>query len=256
MNRPLIKLTLLGTGTCVPEADRSSSGYFISYQEHTILLDCGSGILRRLAEAKIDFRTIETICLSHFHPDHTSDLAPFLLASNYTPRFERTKPLTIIGPVGLKKFLQNLARLYGPWIISPGYPLIIKELKNSPISIQSLSIFSAPVLHSAESLAYRIETSDQRSVTYSGDTDYNPSLIKLAKNSDLLLIECSFPKPEKTAGHLTPEEVGKIARESNSKKVVLTHIYPVFENFDPVPQVKNYYDGEVIQGRDLMIFQI
>ena len=256
MNKPIIKLILLGTGTCVPEADRSSSGYFISYQDQTVLLDCGSGVLRRLTEAKIDYRTIDTICLSHFHPDHTSDLAPFLLALKYTPRFERTQPLTIIGPVGLKKFLQNLTQLYGPWINNPGYPLIIKELKNNHISIQSLSIFSAPVLHSGESIAYRIETSNGESVTYSGDTDYNQSIIKLAKNSDLLLIECSFPEPEKTAGHLTPEEVGKIARESNSKKVILTHVYPVFENFDPVQQVKNHYAGDVIQGRDLMVFQI
>ena len=256
MNKLPLKLILLGTGTCVPDANRNSAGFLVTYRDQTILVDCGAGILRRIAETDVDFRNIDTICLTHFHPDHSSDLASFFLASKYTPGFKRTSPLTIIGPIGLTKFLQTLAELYGQWINASDFPIIIKEVKNDSIVLKSLTLFSAPMLHSSESIAYRFETSNGQSITYSGDTDYTPSLTKLAAQTDLLLIECSFPQQQKTEGHLTPGEVGKIAADSNAKKVVLTHMYPVFENIDPVQQVKNHYKGEVIVGKDLMFFQI
>jgi len=111
------KLTLLGTGTCVPIEKRNSSGYFLKTKNLNILIDCGSGTLRRLTEAKIDYRKIDIICLTHFHPDHTSDLAPFLLATRYTPDFTRNKTLTLVGPIGLKGHLKLLAELYGKIIL-------------------------------------------------------------------------------------------------------------------------------------------
>ena len=41
-----------------------------------------------------------------------------------------------------------------------------------------------------------------------------------------------------------------------SKKVILTHLYPVFENNEPVKEVKRIFKGEVIEGKDLMTLHI
>lgn len=247
-----MELTLLGTGTCLPSANRNSSGFVIKSNKKIILLDCGSGILRRLVEAKIDYQEIDVICLSHFHPDHVSDLAPFFLALKYTPDFAREKPLTLIGPVGLKDFLSNLANLYGDWVENPNFSLHLKEIEEDCIVFDSLKIFTKKMAHSKNSVGFRIESDEKKSITYSGDTGFCPAIIELANQTDLLLIGCSFPHNKKMAEHLTPEEVGRIADAAGAKKVVLIHMYPVFKNQNPVNQVSKIFKGETIKGRDFL----
>lgn len=251
-----MELTLLGTGTCVPQAERNSSGYVVRDKENVILLDCGPGILRRMVEANIDFREIDMICLSHFHPDHVSDLAPFFLATKYTPDFFRTKPLTLIGPIGLKFFFHNLTTLYGDWLKDLNFPLHLEEVDEDFISLNSLTIFSKRMAHSQNSVGFRIEDSEKKSITYSGDTGFCPAIIELANQTDLLLIECSFPRSKKMEGHLVPEDVGEIASSAKVKKVVLTHLYPVFKSQNPVKQVSKIFKGDIIEGRDLMKFYV
>lgn len=256
MNRSPFELILLGSGTCVPQTDSYASGHIVRFAGKTILLDCGTGILRRMAEAGIDYKTIDAICLTHFHPDHISDLAPFFLAVQYTPGFRRTKPLRIFGPHGLNNFIQLLGDMYGNWLKNPVFPLELQEISRDSFFLTSLQIHSAPVEHSQTAVAYRIETPDGRSITYSGDTDFTPALIELAAGTDLLLLECSFPQSMKMAGHLTPEEAADIAGEAECKKLVLVHLYPVFGRNDPAQTVRNKFKGEVVLGKDLMRFQI
>ncbi|HDL18920.1 MAG TPA: ribonuclease Z, partial [Bacteroidetes bacterium] len=185
MNRSPFELVLLGSGTCVPQTDSYASGYIVRFAGKTILLDCGPGIVRRMAEAGIDYKTIDAICLTHFHPDHTSDLAPFFLATQYTPGFQRTNPLRIFGPPGLSDFFHSLAKLYGDWIKKSVFPVELREIARNSLSLASLQINSVPVAHSHAAVAYRIAAPDGRSVTYSGDTGFTPALIELAAGTDL-----------------------------------------------------------------------
>jgi ribonuclease BN (tRNA processing enzyme) len=91
---------------------------------------------------------------------------------------------------------------------------------------------------------------------YSGDTGYTESLIELAKDTDLLLIECSFPDELKFECHLTPSEAGKIASASRAKKIILTHLYADCDEIDIISQVRKYVDVDVIIAEDLMEIDI
>jgi ribonuclease BN (tRNA processing enzyme) len=63
-------------------------------------------------------------------------------------------------------------------------------------------------------------------VVYSADTRPGDEIIDAARGADLLIIEGTLPRPERTGirGHLTPEEAGEHAREAGAKRVVITHI--------------------------------
>ena len=76
-----MEITILGSGTATPSLDRNASGLMIRAAETWALVDMGPGTLRRMCEAGIDARLIDLILITHFHPDHVSDLAPFLFAS-------------------------------------------------------------------------------------------------------------------------------------------------------------------------------
>jgi ribonuclease BN (tRNA processing enzyme) len=105
--------------------------------------------------------------------------------------------------------------------------------------------------HSEVSVGFRVDARG-RSMVYSGDTDYCVNIVRLGKNADLLILECSFPDERKSPGHLTPSFAGKIAREASCKKLLLTHFYPVFQGHDILQECRKEFSGEIVLAEDGM----
>ena len=91
-----MKLTVLGSGTCVPRLDRATPGYFLEVDGKNILIDCSVMALQQMLKAGIDYQDIDIIAINHFHPDHVAGLPALLQGLNWTPEFDRKKPLTIL----------------------------------------------------------------------------------------------------------------------------------------------------------------
>jgi ribonuclease BN (tRNA processing enzyme) len=244
-----MKITILGSGTCIPNKTRGSSGYYIETVENKILLDCGNGTTWKLEQIGASYTEISHIFISHLHPDHTSDLIPLLFANKYPYNRERNRSLEIWGPVGFFDFYQSLKKAYGDWI-SPEM-LTINEIDADKIRFGNFNILNKQGFHSVESLIYRIE-SNGKSVVYSGDTDYCRQLIDISINADLLIIECSSTDDKKIEGHLSPKGIIEIANKANPKKIVLTHLYPICDEIDIVGLIKPHIKPEVIKAEDLL----
>ncbi len=249
-----MKLTILGSGTCVPYTERGSSGYALEIPGAGILLDCGSGVLWKLARAGISYLDIGHIFLSHLHPDHTGDLVPFLFATKYafgSPYgSKREKPLALWGGPGFLEFFDALKNAYKDWILPEG--LSVGELGEGARDFGGFTLRAARVPHIESSLAYRIEA-EGKTLAYSGDTDYSDALIELARGSDALIIECALPDDEsKRSGHLTPGEVIDTANRSGAKRVIVTHLYPVCDEMKTVERIRKSVRAEVTEARDLL----
>ena len=63
-------------------------------------------------------------------------------------------------------------------------------------------------------------------ITYGADCSPNEALVEFARGTDLLIVEATLPRPERTGvrGHLTPEEAAEHACRANVKQVLLTHV--------------------------------
>jgi len=251
MGGELAELIVIGSGTGIPSLRRGSPGFFVSTDSTKILIDSGPGTSRKMLEAGITYRDPDLLLYTHLHPDHTADLVPILFASKYGD-LPREKNLLCMGGPGFKTFFEKLEKLYGSWIEPQSYHLTIKEISKGPLLFQDLKIISKPMAHISGSVGYRIEFKDGKSITISGDTDYCQNIIDLAFETDLLILECSFPDGKKVEGHLTPSLAGRIASESRCKKLLLTHLYPVCDQFDIVGQCKRIYEGDMILGEDLI----
>lgn len=81
-------------------------------------------------------------------------------------------------------------------------------------------------IHSPESIAYRF-TQWAKSIVITWDCDYDETLIDFSKETDILVIECSFPNDMKVAGHVVSQECWEIGKKANVWKLVLTHLYPL-----------------------------
>jgi len=246
----MAELIVVGSGTGIPSLRRASPCLVLVSDRATILVDSGPGSLRKMLEAGITYLDMDLLLYTHIHPDHVADLVPLLFACKYADQ-PRKKDLKCIGGPGFLRYTEQLRRLYGPWIEAQTYRLSVEELFDKPLLFGNTAITCKPMAHTPESIAYRIEYEDGKSVVVSGDTDDNPGLVELAFRTDLLVLECSFPDGKKVEGHLTPTLAGKIATESCCRRLLLTHLYPLCDPFDIKEQCHRTFQGEIILAADL-----
>jgi len=247
----LEELIVVGSGTGIPSLRRGAPGLIVISGSTRLLIDSGSGMLGRMLEVGVTYRDPDLFLYTHIHPDHVSDLVPIIFASKYGDQ-PREKELLCIGGPGFKSYFEKLKDLYGSWIEPQSYPLVIKEISPEVLAFRDLRISSRPMVHISESVGYRIEFEDRKSIAISGDTDYCQNIIDLAFEVDLLVLECSFPDGRKVEGHLTPSLAGRIGIESRCKKLLLTHLYPICDHVDILNQCRQIYPGPIILGEDFM----
>jgi len=254
-----MKLIILGSGTGQPAVDRCSPSLALLLDERIVLFDVGPGALRQLCRIGINHGKISHIFISHFHPDHTADLIHFLFATRHPPILEKREPFKITGPQGFKDFFKEIQKAYGKWLTMPSEIMELEELeiqKRSKREYEAFDIISQPVRHTAQSLAYRVVAPSGKSFVYSGDTGLCPEIVDLARGSDLLILECSFPDGEEVEGHLTPSQAGQIACSAGVNKLLLIHFYPEVLATDIAKQCRRTYSGELILGRDLLYLHL
>ena len=253
-----MKITILGSGTGWPRLERGAPAYLLEVGEEKFLLDIGPATIPRLLKLGVKIEEIDAFFLSHFHPDHVTDLIPFFFATRYALGYKREKPVNLYAGEGFSRFFAGLQNAFGRWVEPPEGLLKVEELSTSCESAflkPPLEIRTAPVAHNPESLAYRFDF-EGKSLVYSGDTDYSPSLIALAREADLLILECSFPEGQKVPGHLVPSLAGQMAGEARVKKLVLSHFYPPCEEADLIGPCRNYFSGEIILAEDFMTLEL
>lgn len=252
-----MRFTTLGTGTISLSPARSCAGYLLETPELRLLLDCGSGITRRLAELAIGWQTITHVALTHFHIDHHGDLPTLIFAWKYGFLPARSTPVEIIGPVGTLSLLGRLAAAYGDWVTAPGFPMTVREITpddalDLPGGVR-LTCHAVP--HTPESVAYSMERAGRR-IVYTGDTGPSDALAAWAHGCDLLVCECSLPIGMHIPEHLTPEQCGALAAGASPAHVALTHFYPPVEHVDIRGIVGAQYQGPVTLATDGWHFDI
>ena len=228
-----IRYTLVGSGTCIPDAERGPAAHHFVCGDLAVLCDLGSGTLRRMDGLGLPFAELDLVAITHRHQDHIADLLPLLFSLENTPGIDRQRPLTILGYAGIRTDLDSLARIYGSWVTAPSFPVEVVEARDTPIELQRehgrIEIEALAVVHTPEAVGYRLTLSAggrEVVVAYTGDTEECEEAVALARDVDLLIAECSIADGLKVPGHLTPRGVGRIAGQAAVRRLVVSHFYP------------------------------
>jgi ribonuclease BN (tRNA processing enzyme) len=276
------RVILLGTGGGPrPNKMRNQTSQVVLVDDVPYVVDCGGGVSRQMVFAGIPLTGLRHIFITHHHSDHNLEYGG-LIYNAWVSGFKGT--IDSYGPPPLAKITRSFLET-NEYDINIRIPdekrpplspmLVSHEISKPGLVMQddNVKVTAALVNHPpvVPSFAYRFDTKD-RSVVFSGDTTPCESLIELAKGADVLVHEviqkqaltklmARVPNADRLVGHIvdshtTTEDVGKIAKRTGVKKLVLTHLVPVD---DPsitdemwAGPARSQFDGEVIVARDLL----
>jgi ribonuclease BN (tRNA processing enzyme) len=219
-----MRLTVLGRYGPYPEAGGACSGYLVEDQDTRILLDCGSGVLSRL-QRFLPIQGLTAVILSHLHADHMADaliLRYFLQIEQTRGRMEK-KPLPVYLP-------DEPADVYGMLSSVPEFTSHRID-DGMRIQIGTLKVTFRAMMHSVPSFGVRLENGES-CLCYTGDTGYHDGIAPFAEGATLFLPDTGFlaaDKPAENPNHMTPAESAGIAASAGVKQLLMTHLWPGYE---------------------------
>ncbi len=277
-----VKLQMLGTRGPELLDGQASTGYLIWLDNKArVIVDEGPGSLQRFKQSGADYNDVQLMLFTHFHVDHSSDFPAYIKGGFFT---SRDKDLSVIGPSGTKyvasakEFVDRAISLKGGLYPYLGTFLDPKEqsrykikVKTIPWSFKDLSIKtifnqgailvkSVPVHHGPfPALGYRVELAGC-SISFTGDMSGRLNAMPgLAKHSDILIAHNAIP--EDAVGvpallHMKPSYIGKMAKQANVKKLLLTHLMKRSISIKPetLSLIRKSYKGKVVFPNDLDVF--
>jgi ribonuclease BN (tRNA processing enzyme) len=232
-----MRITVLGKSPSWQDAGGACSGYLVEDDETTLLLDCGNAVFSKLRLFR-DYTEIDAVLISHLHADHFLDLVPFAYALTYAPR-QQPVPVAgypgtgsparprLIAPRGARECFR---RVVGAWgneeLIESAFALEEYDA-DSTLEVGTIRARLHEVPHFTTTYAIDFTSANGSGrFTYGADCSPGNELVEIARDTDLLLVEATLPRPERTGirGHMTPAEAGEHARRAGARRVVLTHI--------------------------------
>jgi ribonuclease BN (tRNA processing enzyme) len=222
-----MKLTVIGCGDAFGSGGRFNTCFMIDAAGKRLLLDCGASSLVALKAQNVELNSIDGVMLSHLHGDHFGALPFFLLDSQFLARREQS--LSIFGPPGTKARLISAMEVFFPdssktkW----RFPLEVGEISpDVPDEILGLSVRTTAVIHHSGAPSTAVRLSDgNKTLTYSGDTEWTDALIQISDGADLFICEC-YEYARDLSGHLSFAKLSEKRARFNVGRMMLTHMNP------------------------------
>lgn len=245
------KVVLLGTGTPVPDPDRSGPATAIVVDNSAYLVDFGPGVVRRAKEAvlhrqiaALEPSNLKVAFATHLHSDHTAGYSDLIL-TGWTA--SRHTPLAVYGPAGLRSMTDHILQAYridietrtgpgGDQRANPeGWKVMAHDIKPGVIyRDEKVTVTAFPTQHAMESYGYRFDTPD-RSIVISGDTSPTEEIIKACRGCDVLVHEARalemfsrLPEDRRSFGaknHTTSEQLATLASKAKPRLLIVYHAW-------------------------------
>jgi ribonuclease BN (tRNA processing enzyme) len=264
---PKVKISFLGTGSGTSTNNAHTAIVYDCDDGTRLLIDASSGnsVARNSSTLGIPPESFDTLLLSHHHYDHVSGLisvqqirasarrdAPPLDIYLTEESLEWVKRLCTSVPARIEPDQDGARNSDGRqvmrWnVVQPGQVISLGPTTTA-------SCF--PADHLFGSVGWRVN-SDGMGVVFSGDTRFNPELIKASQGARLLIHEAYRTDDQKEyaagRGHSTAGDAGRSAAQAGVAEMVLTHLDTALSK-DPQPlidEAQKFFEGPVSAASDL-----
>jgi ribonuclease BN (tRNA processing enzyme) len=256
-----VQVTVLGKSPSWQDAAGACSGYLAQQDGGTVLLDCGNGVFSKL-RGICDYVDVDAVVISHMHADHFLDLVPFSYALRYAPR---QQPVPVGGwpgtdnparprlylPAGGGALLRRVVSCWGTEDLIDAAFDVHEYDAGDTVTVGTLNVRFCEVPHYVATFAVELACERGR-FTFGADCRPNEELVDFARDTDVLLIEATLPRPERDGhrGHLTAREAGEHGRFAGARRLVLTHYSDELDPELTKSQAAESYGGPVDLARE------
>jgi ribonuclease BN (tRNA processing enzyme) len=236
-----MQITVLGCGAAFPRAGGACSGFLFTSGDTHVWVDAGNGTFSNL-QKHVPYRDVDAIVITHGHGDHIADVMPLMYALGFDPEHEPTS-VPVYAPFDIEPTLATPLGGKSREMFKTVFQFrqITEKFKVGPLKFHPFR-----TQHSAESFGVRVQD-DGKTAVYTSDTAFFPELPGECKDADLLICEATYVDRIKTdpGVHMWAREVGRLAKEADVKRLVLTHIWGTIDPADAVREASEEYDGPV-----------
>ena len=263
-----MRITVLGKSPAWEDAGGACSGYLIEEGDFALVLDCGNGVFSKLRQFR-DYVDIGAVLISHLHADHFFDLIPFSYALTYAPR---QQPVPVAGwpgtstparpelyaPPGATSVFRHIVSCWGQDDLIDGAFHVHEYDAPDEFTIGPFNVRLCEVPHYTPTYAVELASNGGARLTYSADCCPNEELVEFARDTDVLLIEATLPRPERTGerGHLTPCEAGEHGKRAGARRLVLTHFSDELDSEWAREEGSKGYGGSVELAHEGAIYEL
>jgi ribonuclease BN (tRNA processing enzyme) len=223
-----VQLLVVGSSDAFNAAGRANASYWLEGPGlGPLMVDFGPTALLSLRRLGREPQALEAIVVTHLHGDHTAGL-PFLIIDAMFSA-PRTRPLRLVGPVGLRRRLDALLRvMYGDIADRErDFELEVTEIapgERCLIAGADVTAFAADHMDPPEQpLCLRITAPDGEQLAFSGDTAMCDGLRDAARGVDLLVAECSSMR-HPCGRHCAWQDWLVELETIDARQVLLTHL--------------------------------
>lgn len=295
-----IHVYVCGAGTPLPDPLRNGPCLAVLAGDQHIVIDAGSGGVRTLTRMGYPVGEIDAVFLTHLHSDHMDGLGELLMQAWVNGG--RDVPMPVWGPEGVQELVAGFNAAYridstyrtahhGADIANPegrGGEAIPISMPAGPggkavifdeggLQVTAFRVSHAPV---EQAYGYRVDYKG-RSVSFSGDTIYDPNLVAASSGADLLFHEALnknmvavMETAAREAGrddlakiladildyHATPEDAARSAQEAGVSRLVFYHTIPPLPsralNALFMKDARSLFDGPMEVAEDGMVYSL
>ena len=263
-------IVFLGTSSGTPSRERNVSAVAVVLDGTVLLFDCGEGTQHQLLRAPVRSGAIEAIFITHLHGDHVYGL-PGLLAT--MSMNGRVRPLTLVGPEGLREHVECVLRTSNH---NPIFPIEFERGSGFSPTGRGFRVEAALLDHSITALGYCVVEDDHpgafdpqrardlgippgpewgalqragdprvcgparpgRRVAYCTDTRPCASAAGLARGADVLIHESTYAEELRAEAdarlHSTAAGAASVAAEAGVGRLILTHFSTRYRDVAPL----------------------
>ena len=282
------QIVMLGTGTPIPDPDRSGPAVAIVVDSVAYLFDAGAGVVRRAAAAGRNGISafapptprsqpsprFDRVFLTHLHSDHTLGLADVI----FTPWIQgRSRPLDVYGPPGTAVLVKgildgNAEDLHERLNASGGPPrdgwkAEVHEIGDGFVfrdSRVTVKAFAVPHADWKFAFGYRIDTPD-RTIVISGDDRANDAIERECNGCDVLIHEVysdsgfqtipAIRQAYHSRAHTSATQLGEMATRARPGLLILYHqLFFGASDETLLSEVRSRFSGRVVSAKDLDVY--
>lgn len=233
-------LRVLGTRSPYATKGKAGVGFLAKINNKYVLLDCGTGTDANMSLPK----ELENlfVFITHLHANSYAGLSSIQHASYCFHNLGR---------------LNNKVQIYIPIFPTRDNEYIIRQ-KNSyceyhdvmpgyVLENDDFSIYAGKVIHEKISAYMFRLTSGKTNIVYTGNMSYesHDNVVEFAKNADVLIAEASFLSKDahkkEANDHLTAIQAATIAKDANVGLLLLSHIWPEYDEADILAEARNVF---------------